>query len=247
MANLYYSPFGVQESDIQALSLSGFKFMERLACDCGLIERQCFNYIYQGIIATIIGQQLSDKAYQAILRKLPQSFFNNSAGLICSIKEHELSLEKNGKRIIPLSNSKVATLKCVAHKFASNVWNEYQLRKLNRSGRAELLSEVKGIGPWTINMIEMFVFKNKNVFAKNDLGIKKAVLLLNDVDESECSPKEIAALMDKYEHLALQSSRATILSFYLWALNSLDKAKQETYYGSHKLKAFNGLTLCKLQ
>lgn len=84
-------------------------------------------------------------------------------------------------------------------------------------------------------MIEMFVFKNKNVFAKNDLGIKKAVLLLNDVDESECSPKEIAALMDKYEHLALQSSRATILSFYLWALNSFDKAKQEAYYGSHKL------------
>ena len=133
-----------------------------------------------------------------------------------------------------MSNSKVATLKGVAHKFASNVWNEYQLRKLNCSGRAELLSEVKGIGPWTINMIEMFVFKNKNVFAKNDLGIKKAVLLLNDVDESECSPKEIAALMDKYEHLALQSSRATILSFYLWALNSLDKEKQETYYGSHK-------------
>ena len=234
MANLDYSPFCVQESDIQALSLSGFKFMERLACDCGLIERQCFNYIYQGIIATIIGQQLSDKAYQAILRKLPQSFFNSPVSLICSIKEHELSLEQNGKRIIPLSNSKVATLKGVAHNFASNVWNEYQLRKLNRSGRVELLSEVKGIGPWTINMIEMFVFKNKNVFAKNDLGIKKAVLLLNDVDESECSPKEIAALMDKYEHLALQSSRATILSFYLWALNSLDKEKQETYYGSHK-------------
>ena len=37
MANLDYSPFCVQESDIQALSLSGFKFMERLACDCGLI------------------------------------------------------------------------------------------------------------------------------------------------------------------------------------------------------------------
>lgn len=235
MARLELTKWQVSEKQIEAIAKAGLDVIYPLKEDVGLIERTCYDSCYEGLIATVVSQQLSDKAAQAIINKLPQYFFDDPKLLIENIQKHHDLMAKSNDRLIPLSNSKLHTLNDIAKQFDLRILSESLLKNMDCASRANTLSAIKGIGPWSINMVEIFVFKNHNIFPTTDKGVIDAIMLLKGCDRAELSKTRLEALMSYFNSWSRKSNMATIFTFYLWALNGLDKGKKDFYrsYYSH--------------
>ena len=73
------------------------------------------------------------------------------------------------------------------------------------------LIEIKGIGPWTIDMFLMFTLHKTNIMPIGDLGIKKGFKILYDLDEL---PTDEFMLKKSKKWEPYQS----IASMYLWKI-----------------------------
>ena len=75
----------------------------------------------------------------------------------------------------------------------------------------DMLIKVKGIGPWTIDMFLMFSLGRLDIFPLGDLGIKKGVRILSELEElpSEEELKQISTKWSPYR---------TIAALYMWKL-----------------------------
>ena len=87
-------------------------------------------------------------------------------------------------RGIGLSNAKTAYVQNVA-RFAIDQGMEYQ--QLNKMGDEEViayLTQIKGVGRWTAEMMLMFALGREDVFAINDLGIQQAMIKMYKLDRT---------------------------------------------------------------
>jgi DNA-3-methyladenine glycosylase II len=60
------------------------------------------------------------------------------------------------------------------------------------SGVREDLSRIKGIGPWTLDIYEMFCLRRADAFASGDLALKEALRLCEQT-ESRLTTKALEA------------------------------------------------------
>ena len=76
----------------------------------------------------------------------------------------------------------------------------------------DLLTQIKGVGKWTAEMILMFTLGREDVFAIDDLGLKQGVIRLYNLKETD---KKL--LQKKIEKISLKwSPYRTYASRYLW-------------------------------
>ena len=76
----------------------------------------------------------------------------------------------------------------------------------------DLLTQIKGVGKWTVEMILMFTLGREDVFAIDDLGLKQSVIKLYKIKETD---KKL--LRGKIEKISLNwSPYRTYASRYLW-------------------------------
>ena len=77
----------------------------------------------------------------------------------------------------------------------------------------DYLTQIKGVGKWTVQMILMFPMDRPNVFPVDDLGIQNAMKSIYNIDleknELKLRMNEIASVWDPYK---------TVASKYLWQL-----------------------------
>ena len=81
-------------------------------------------------------------------------------------------------RGIGLSNSKVGYVQNVAVFFIENKVTDKQLYTMPPEQVIELLTQIKGVGRWTVEMLLMFSLGQEDVFAVDDLGIQQAMIKL---------------------------------------------------------------------
>ena len=79
---------------------------------------------------------------------------------------------------IGLSNAKVNYVQNVAQFFKDNKITDAQLYKMPPEEVTELLTQIKGVGRWTVEMLLMFSLGHEDVFAVDDLGIQQAMIKL---------------------------------------------------------------------
>jgi DNA-3-methyladenine glycosylase II len=79
---------------------------------------------------------------------------------------------------IGLSNNKVNYVQNVAKFFLENKITDAQLYKMPPEEVIELLTQIKGVGKWTVEMLLMFSLGHEDVFAVDDLGIQQAMIKL---------------------------------------------------------------------
>ncbi|MEK0422268.1 MAG: hypothetical protein RLZ95_178 [Bacteroidota bacterium] len=125
------------------------------------------------LIASIISQQLSTKVAKIIFDR----FLNLYSGKEPSC-EQVLATDPAVLRSIGLSNSKVAYVQNVAQFFLDHAITDKQLYKMEPEAVIELLTQIKGVGRWTVEMLLMFSLGHENVFAVDDLGIQQAMIKL---------------------------------------------------------------------
>ena len=144
-------------------ALEGFK-PEKLAREENILLYLCLS---------IISQQLSTKVARILCDRFLDLFSgeNPSAKRILATNPEDL-------RAVGLSGAKVNYIRNVCEFFTEHQLNDEHLHALNDEDVIELLTQIKGVGRWTVEMLLLFAMGREDVFACDDLGIRQAMVKL---------------------------------------------------------------------
>ena len=120
--------------------------------------------------------------------------------------------------VLPFSQAKLNTIKALALAFKDGALSEAKLRELSRAEREQLLLSFKGVGPWTVSMVELLVLQERDCFAYRDLGVQLGYGKMIGCDMRRLKPKERLTLLESYAPKL--SPVGSIANFYLWQLNN---------------------------
>tara|TARA_Y100000748_G_scaffold269245_1_gene241261 strand:+ start:2953 stop:3576 length:624 start_codon:yes stop_codon:yes gene_type:complete len=123
---------------------------------------------YKTLARSIIGQQISVKAAQAVWDRFENKCNNVSPEKV--IKLHHMTLKSCG-----LSHQKVTYLKCLSNAFIDKTLEPDSWVKLDDEEIISQLTKVKGIGRWTAEMYLIFNLCRPNVFPVTDIGVIRGI------------------------------------------------------------------------
>lgn len=123
--------------------------------------------VYFSLLNSIASQQLSVKVVKVIWRRFLDLFPDEYPDA-----KQLLSVEHQKLRAVGLSNSKVNYIKNVAQFSLDNPMSFEFLNTLTDDEIITYLTQIKGVGKWTVQMILMFPMDRPNVFPVDDLGIQ---------------------------------------------------------------------------
>lgn len=132
------------------------------------------------LCSSIMSQQLSVKVAAVIKQRFISLYDDNLPH-----PQQILETPFETLRGIGLSNAKVNYVQNVA-RFALEEGMDY--KKLNKLSNEEViayLTQIKGVGRWTVEMLLMFAMAREDVFAIDDLGIQMAMKKLYRLDDAD--------------------------------------------------------------
>src|SRR5204863_2393383 len=122
--------------------------------------------VYYTLLRSIAGQQLSVKAADTIWNRFLDLFPEKYPSAKLVMKMHEDKM-----RGVGFSYQKAGYLKNIAVFSLKQKMDHAHLDKMNDEDVIEYLTQIKGVGKWTVEMLLMFSLCRKNVFPSGDLGI----------------------------------------------------------------------------
>ncbi len=158
---------------------------------------------FETLARSITFQQLSGKAARTIfdrLRKAVGRRFTASAFLKLTTEE---------LRACGLSRQKIASLTDLAQRVDRREINFRNLHRLEDEEIIALLSQVRGVGVWTVQMFLIFALQRPNVMPLADLGIRNAVRKAYGLEDLP-KPAELTKLAEKWHPYC------SVASWYLW-------------------------------
>jgi DNA-3-methyladenine glycosylase II len=133
--------------------------------------------VYLHLCYSIMSQQLSVKV-AAVFHKRFLALYGAKEPTAAQIIETPFET----LRSIGLSNAKANYVLNVA-RFAIDRGMEYtQLSKMSNEELIIYLTQIKGVGQWTVEMLLMFTLGREDVFAVDDLGIQNAMIEMYKLD-----------------------------------------------------------------
>ena len=165
------------------------------------------NKVYLRLCASILSQQLSTKVATVLYNR----FLDLFGGKEPTAKQI-LETPATVFRSIGFSNAKASYVHNVCRFFIENKITDARLHNMSNEEVLELLTQIKGVGKWTVEMILMFTLGREDVFAMDDLGLKNSVIKLYKIKETD---KKL--LRGKIEKISLKwSPYRTYACRYLW-------------------------------
>ncbi len=131
----------------------------------------------------IVYQQLSGKAADTIFRR-----FQELCGVRTLHPAAVLALEEAAMRSAGLSGQKARYVRDLAEKSASGQIQFRRLPRLRDDEIIEQLTQVKGVGVWTVQMFLMFALERLDVFPVLDLGVRKGMERVYEIDPAAKAP-----------------------------------------------------------
>ncbi|HTD92257.1 MAG TPA: hypothetical protein VK644_00525, partial [Chitinophagaceae bacterium] len=139
--------------------------------------------LFAALAEAIVYQQLSGKAAATIFGRVCALFPSAPAGVTA---RQILSVSDENLRAAGLSRSKLLALQDLAERSeAGEIPTLVQIQRWSDDEIVERLSEVRGIGRWTVEMLLMFALSREDVFAIDDLGIQNAMIKLYKLDRED--------------------------------------------------------------
>ncbi|WP_174613045.1 DNA-3-methyladenine glycosylase family protein [Virgibacillus ihumii] len=189
------------------------KQMEKLIQAIGNVETNMRSDFFKSLVRSMIGQQISVHAAQAIFTRLETLLNNNFTA------DSMLNAPDENLREIGLSSRKVIYLRDLAEKVKNQEVNLDTLSELDNHEVIRQLTSIKGIGKWTAEMFLIFSLGRMNVLAVDDIGIQRGAKWLYGVAKSE----RRNILLEKEPVWNPYLTRA---SLYLWEVVHLDFEKK---------------------
>ncbi len=127
-------------------------------------------YIFGEIVENILGQQLSGKAANTIIGRFKDLF-----GGKIPTPEKLLETPDEKIRAVGTSWAKAKYVKNVAQAVVDKKLDLENFQNLSDEEIMKELVAIKGIGPWTAEMLLMFTFRREDIFSTGDMGIQNAM------------------------------------------------------------------------
>jgi DNA-3-methyladenine glycosylase II len=133
-------------------------------CKLARLEPTC-----ETLIRSIVFQQISTKAGQAIYKRLVEA----AQGKITPASI--LALHPRKLRGVGLSRQKASYIQDIARRTQSGALDFAKLQMLKDEEAIAMLTEVKGVGVWTAHMFLIFALQRPNILPTGDLGVRIAI------------------------------------------------------------------------
>ena len=170
------------------------------------LEPQTKRPPFQALVRSVTFQQLNGKAAETILGRVLALY----PGKKFPTPEDLLATPDEKLRAAGLSRNKTLAVKDIAAQtLAGVVPDSRAIKKLANEKILERLTSVRGVGPWTVEMLLMFTLGREDVFPVTDFGVRKGFALTYGWKELP-SPKELLAHGEKW-----RPHRSTA-AWYLW-------------------------------
>ncbi|MEO5944898.1 MAG: DNA-3-methyladenine glycosylase [Ferruginibacter sp.] len=165
------------------------------------------NNVHLHLCSSIISQQLSTKVADVIYGRFLKLFKKKNPS-----PKDILALEFETLRSIGLSNAKANYVINVCNFFIENKITDAKLHKMEDEELIEFLTQIKGIGRWTVEMILMFTLGREDVFAVDDLGIQQAMTKIYKLDaaDKKAMKQKMILISEKWRPFRTYACR------YLW-------------------------------
>jgi DNA-3-methyladenine glycosylase II len=132
------------------------------------------------LCASIMSQQLSTKVAKVLFTRFLELYDGEEP-----TPQQIAALPFEQLRGIGLSNAKAQYVLNVAEFFIAEKIDEKKLRKMPDQEVIDLLTGIKGVGRWTVEMLLMFTLGREDVFAVDDYGIQVAMKKLYKLDDTD--------------------------------------------------------------
>jgi 3-methyladenine DNA glycosylase/8-oxoguanine DNA glycosylase len=170
---------------------------------------------FESLVRSVVYQQLNGTAAAAILSRVkalyPRRRFPRPKDLLATPDER--------LRAAGLSRAKTASVKDIAEKtLAGVVPNSRALAQMSNEEILERLTTLRGVGPWTVEMLLIFTLGRPDVLPATDYGVRKGFALTyrrKDLPE----PKELLAFAERWK------PHRTTAAWYLWRALELPNQK----------------------
>jgi DNA-3-methyladenine glycosylase II len=162
------------------LHLAKDKKLKKLLDNLPEVELKKRKHIYLQLCNSIMSQQLSIK----VAAVFQQRFLNLYNGKNPS-PQQVLDTPIDTLRSIGLSNAKANYAHNVCSFFIAEKITDAMLHKMSNAEIIKLLTQIKGIGSWTVEMILMFSMAREDVFAVDDLAIQQTMCKLYAIDATD--------------------------------------------------------------
>jgi DNA-3-methyladenine glycosylase II len=161
---------------------------------------------YYSLLESIVSQQLSVKVADVIFGRFIKLFPDEYPHPKLLLEKDVLELKSVG-----LSQQKASYLRNVADFFEKNNISQQNWDSMTDDEIIDLLTQIKGVGKWTVQMLLMFTIRRPDIFPLDDLGIQQGIAKLYELEDTGKALKtrmlEISEPWKPYR---------TIASRYIW-------------------------------
>ena len=159
------------------------------------------------LMASIISQQLSTKVAAIIFDRFVALYPAKKPTI-----QKVLDTPEETLRGIGISYAKIKYIYAVANFCLEHKITDKKIQELSNEAVIELLTQIKGVGKWTVEMLLMFSLGREDVFAVDDLGIQQAMTMLYHLDPTNKKQLKI----DMLERSKAWSPYRTYACLHLW-------------------------------
>lgn len=159
------------------------------------------------LCASIMSQQLSTKVAKIIFHRFLALYGDGEP-----TPEQIVATPLETLRGIGLSNAKAQYVINVAQFCMEHSLTDKKLKRMSNEEVIDLLTQIKGVGKWTVEMLLMFTLGREDIFSADDYGIQTAMKKIYKLDDS--NKKEFKENMQKIA--AKWSPYRTYACLHLW-------------------------------
>src|SRR6478736_8176175 len=148
------------------------------------------------MMASIMSQQLSTQVAKVIFKRFLELYKGKEPK-----PQQVLDTPTTTLRSIGLSNAKVSYVHNVAAFCIEHKITDKKLLAMSNEEIIEMLTQIKGVGKWTVEMLLMFTLGREDLFAIDDYGIQVAMKKLYGLDDSNKKEfrQNLLAIADKWK------------------------------------------------
>jgi DNA-3-methyladenine glycosylase II len=178
--------------------------MKKAIEEIGHINRPVMPNLFEGLMSSIIAQQISSKAALTVWSR-----FKELVGDVTPENVAEMDLKEIQKQ--GMSFRKAGYLKEIASRITKGDFDLNGLEGMTDDAVVKSLKSLPGIGIWTAEMLMIFSMQRSNILSWDDLAIRRGMMRLYGYETLDRKTFE--------EYRLIYAPYGSVASLYLWALS----------------------------
>ena len=199
---MHYYKYGQKEIDYLK---SRDRKLGQVIDELGFIKREVNPDVFDSLVTSIIGQQISTKAAVTVTNRLKEMVGEISAETLYNTRVEDI--QECG-----MTMRKAGYIKGIAEAAIDDKVDFDGLHRLSDEEIVKELVKLKGVGEWTAEMMLIHTFQRPDVLSYKDLGIRRGIERLYGL-EGDVGKEEFEGYRERY------SPFGTVASVYLWEVS----------------------------